>query len=405
MPKVLDQNAAGSIDPSRPSRFLVSFESKPVSQILVILLAAAVLCLPCLFYGLPSGANAPTHVRYQHHFSHQFWNGEGYPRWLAEANKGYGSPIFVVQYPLPYFVTALLNPITSFPSESRETRELGLFVFLALAGAGLASWFWFRQFTRPLAATLAAIVYMAMPFIMQDGIYARTAIGELCTFIWMPLALSMCESMYVKRSALFVLSGAFALLIASNLLAAALFAPVLTIYAIFCGKPAEPSIYHRGVLVLFAQFLGAGMAAVYLVPLVAYRRLFDVHQMEAHLPGYQMGLYFLNIASTNLSTRVIDIAIGGALLFAGAAAWYIWHVVEDARVRIGMAVTLIFGVLTLIPNLGPTIVHLSGFELRPAPPNDFTARTFLGLFFTIALGFLAYCRIAGGACSIDGCCC
>jgi hypothetical protein len=393
MPRDLDTKHVRSVDSFPSRRLLRVLASKPGLQLLVILAAAVLLCLPCLFYGLPSGTNAPTHVKYQHHFSRQFWNGESYPRWLAEENKGYGSPIFLVQYPLPYFITALLRPITSFPPASRETRELGLFACLALATAGLAAWVWLRKFTHPLAATLAAVVYMSLPYILEDGVYVRVAIGELCTFVWMPMALSICESMYKRRSAVFALSGVFALLVVSNLLGALLFAPVLTIYAISSGKRTEHSLYMRALLVFLAQLLGAGMAGVYLVPALAYRGIFDLHQMGTVLPGYQFGLYFLNMTSSDLRTRVI-LAIGGAVLFAAAAAWYICHAIADSRIRIGMALALMLGVLTLIPNLGLAIVRLSGFELRPAPPSDFAAAMLLGAFFTIALGFLAYCRIA-----------
>src|ERR1700733_4611987 len=117
--------SASDIRPAESSQSRVlplPLASKPGVQILLIVLAAALLSFPCLVYGLPPGTNAATHVKYQHHFSQQFWNAEHYPRWLADENKGYGSPIFLVQYPLPYFVTALLRPITSFPPANRESR-------------------------------------------------------------------------------------------------------------------------------------------------------------------------------------------------------------------------------------------------------------------------------------------
>lgn len=402
MPIDLDQTETKSVNSPKSARLPITFQSKSGAQILLILVAAAFLCVPCLFRGLPAGTNAFTHIKYQHHFSDQFWNGENYPRWLAEENKGYGSPIFLIQYPLPYLTTALLRPITSFPSASRESRELGLFCFLALAGAGLGAWLWLRKFTQPLAATLAAVVYISLPYLLQDGIYARTAIGELCTFIWMPVALSLCESMYERRSAVFVLSGVFALFIVSNLLSAVLFAPVLMLYAILSGKRIKRFWYRRARLVLLAQLLGAGMAAIYLAPLLAYRRMFDLHQMEGILPGYQLGLYFLNIASVNLGTRVIDIAIGGAIVFAGVAGWFIWRTAMDFRIRICMGLALILGTLTLIPNLGYSIIRLSGFDLRPAPLSNFSATMLLGISFTVALGFMAYCRLTQKSASERG---
>ena len=394
MPRDLEKNLLWSVDFPRLKRFGMPFELKSWMQLLVIFLTAALLSLPCLIYGLPPAADAPTHVKYQYHFSSQFWNGESYPRWLAEENKGYGSPIFLVQYPLPYFVTALLRPITSFPPANRESRELGLFTSLALAAAGVAAWLWLRKFTHSLAAMLAAVVYISMPFILGSCIYVRGGIGELCTFAWMPLALSICETMHKRRSAIFALSGVFALMVVSNLLGAILFAPVLTIYAISNVKWSEFSLHKRILLVFLAQFLGAGMAGAYLLPSLAFRHFFDLTQMQAILPGFQFGLYFLNITSSNLSSRVVDIALVGAVLYAGIVARHIWVSVMDFRIRVCMAVALILAVLALIPNLGTTIVRLSGFNLRPAPLSDAVATMLLGVFFTIALGFLAYCRIA-----------
>ena len=140
---------------------------------LVIVVIAAILCLPFLLVGIPGGYDATTHMTYQYHFSRQFWSGEFYPRWLAEDNKGYGSPIFSrAQYlPFPYFVTALLRPILSVRADRHPgvARELGVYCFLALAGAGLSAWVWFRNRCTPVASTIAAVAYISLPYTCRPG--------------------------------------------------------------------------------------------------------------------------------------------------------------------------------------------------------------------------------------------
>ena len=375
----------------------MSLESKPALQVLLIFLAGILLCLPCLLYGLPASSNAPTHVKYQYHFSRQFWNGESYPRWLADENKGFGSPIFVAQYPLPYYLTALLRPVTSFSSESRESRELGLLCYLALVSAGIAAWFWLRKFTNPFAATASAIVYMSLPFILQDGIYARGAIGELCTFIWISLALSTVESIHKKRSGIFILGLLVALLILSNLLTTALFVPVLALYAIAFGKQEEPSLFKRSLPVFVAGILGTGMAAIYVIPAIAHRHLFDLAQMESVLPGYQFALYFLHLTSSDLEGRQVPFALGAALVLAGLAGWHIWKLKANSRTKIFLGAILALATLSLIPNFGQAVIRLSGFHSRPASLNDFSALMLLGIFFTAVLGLLSYCRTTAAA--------
>lgn len=372
----------------------MSLGSKPGLQVLLIFLAGILLSLPCLLYGLPASSNALTHVRYQHHFSGQFWNGESYPRWLVDENKGFGSPIFVAQYPLPYYLTAFLRPIVPFPKESRDSRELGLFCYLALASAGVAAWFWLRKFTGPFPATASAIVYMSLPFVLQDGIYARGAIGELCTFIWMPLALSTVEAIHKKRSAVFILGALFALLILSNLLTTLLFVPALALYAIVFGRQEEPSLFKRALPIFFSGILGIGMAAIYVIPAITHRHLFDLDQMESVLTGYQFALYFLHLTSSDLESRQVPLALGAALVLAGVAAWHIWKTKDNPRVRVLLGVILALATLALIPNFGQAFIRLSGFHLQPAPPNNFSGLMLLVIFFTVVLGLLSYCRTA-----------
>ncbi|MGB6472563.1 MAG: hypothetical protein WBF04_00635, partial [Candidatus Sulfotelmatobacter sp.] len=124
---------------------------------MAIVLVAVFLCLPCLVRGIPRGYDAITHVEYQRHFSEQFWNGEHYPRWLAGENKGFGSPTFIIQYPLPYFLTALIRPLVPLAADNdREARELGILVFLLLAAAGVCARLWLGKLSSPLAATGSA---------------------------------------------------------------------------------------------------------------------------------------------------------------------------------------------------------------------------------------------------------
>ena len=166
---------------------------------LAVVTFACLLALPCILWGIPHGFTPDLHINYSHNFTAQFWDGDVYPRWLVGSNAGYGSPIFLVQYPLPYVLSALIRPIVSFPPDaSREARELGIVFFIELMAAGLAARFWLRRFVGPTAATLAALTYMALPYILDVEFYMRTSIGAVCTMIWMPLALGLAESIRLR---------------------------------------------------------------------------------------------------------------------------------------------------------------------------------------------------------------
>jgi len=200
---------------------------------LAIVSLAALLCLPCLIHGLSPVGDSTLHATYQYQFSRQFWSGDIYPRWMMSANKGYGSPIFLIQYPLPYWITALLRPLVGFaPAPTREARELGIFCFLILAAAGLNARLWLQKNHAPLAATAAAMVYISFPHLLAFQIYYDLAIGQLTAFAWMPLALAASDSLRFRFAAVSTLGIAWALLILSNFLTALLFVPLMVGYAI-----------------------------------------------------------------------------------------------------------------------------------------------------------------------------
>ena len=159
-----------------------------------------------------------------------------------------------------------------------------MYCFLVLAAAGLAARAWFRSRCSPVASTVAAVAYISLPYILGQALYGRLALGELTAFVWMPLALALCDR--AQQSRFWVLSAlgiVLALLVLSNVLNAVLFMPVMLLYAIMSGR-RDLSFVRRIVSVLLALVVGIGVAAVYVFPLVAYQQLFDWNPMVIHHP-------------------------------------------------------------------------------------------------------------------------
>ncbi len=369
-----------------------------VRQIAVIVFVAAFLSLPVWLVGIPQTGDGSTHVGYQYHFSQQFWHGDFYPRWLADSNKGYGAPIFLVQYPFPYFVTALLRPITWFSATTtRESHELGLYCLLVLAAAGLAARTWFRSRYSALASTIGAVVYISLPYIVGQTIYERCSLGELAAFVWMPLIFLLCDYLHPVRFK--VLSGIgvlFALLIFSNVLTAALFAPVMVFYPVFVGGKSGTPLVRR-IAPMFAAFvIGTGVAAAYVFPMLAYHKLFDAGAVPRHHPVAELGRSLVSITRSDFSNY--HIIIPGALLAACIivfVAFYVWRAQAGLIGRLLVLGTLAAGAAMLIPGLGPKLIQLSGLKTTGFDSyNGFVARMLFTMLFTAGLGVLAWCRIS-----------
>src|ERR1039457_6016817 len=96
----------------------------------VILLVTILLNYPWVLWGLVPGQDSPNHLQYFHSFNAQIRNGELYPRWLTSMNDGVGSPIFFIQYPLPYFVASAFHYLLHLPlTLVGESHALGLVFF------------------------------------------------------------------------------------------------------------------------------------------------------------------------------------------------------------------------------------------------------------------------------------
>jgi hypothetical protein len=362
-----------------------------VPAILLIVAVALVLCLRFLIAGVPANGDARDHVNYQYNFSRQFWSGDPYPRWLAEADKGYGSPIFLVQYPFPYFLTALLRPVLPFaPTDNRESRELGVYCFLMLAGAGLASFYWFNSRYSRTASELAAIAYMSLPYLLGVVLYDRMAIGELATFVWMPLLLGLCDRASPRR--LYILSAialVFALLLMSNILTAILFAPVLILYLTGLERRAALSI-------LLASLFGVSLAAIYLVPALSYQRLFIPSATIVHRPLAELGRNLLYVSASELHARRMALPIIlGVVCVCAFAARQIGRSGAGLIARLGILLSLGLGLTMLIPDLGPRLIALAHLKVSGYDSYKYYSMSILfSALFTAALGWLAYSKIA-----------
>jgi hypothetical protein len=387
---------------------IIGLLSLPLTHYATIVVAAAVLCLPCLIWGLPPGADAPLHVIYQYLFSEQFWHGDYYPRWLTDANKGLGSPVFFLQYPLPYFATALLRALIWFPLGRRtEAHELGIFLFLVIATAGFAGRIWFRRYCSARASTLAAIVYMSLPYVLPEGVYARAALGEISAFVWMPLALAICDSFLPNVVLIGLLGVVLAGLLLSNAIVAVLFFPMLILYAVFRDPLTLEAAAKRFALTFGGLAAAVGIGAIYLFPLIAFRPLFDWSQMPVNLPGYEFARYFLFFSADSFRASptaplavygldpVIGVALCGSIVLAMLSLAHIWRGSLNRSTCLCLSTVLCAALLSTVPNLGAMAIHASGLTLSNIGPSEtFTERAFLVSLCTLGLGVLAYCSVA-----------
>src|SRR6202167_3789944 len=135
------------------------------APIAVLIVASISVTYPFLIRGLTDGDDRAAHLEYQHFFNEQIAGGELYPRWMPRLNLGRGSPIFFVQYPLPYYVAwGLGRLIPNHWGDYTETRTQGLAVVLAVTLGALFAYAWCGTFVDSLSAMIAALVFITLPY-------------------------------------------------------------------------------------------------------------------------------------------------------------------------------------------------------------------------------------------------
>jgi hypothetical protein len=109
-------------------------------------------------------------------------SGLFYPHWASSANFGAGEPRFIFYPPASWIFGAVLGSIAGWHAAP------WLFTAVCLFCAGLGMRHFAQQWLTPAAATAAACLYIANPY-MLFVVYERSAYGELMAATLIPLLL------------------------------------------------------------------------------------------------------------------------------------------------------------------------------------------------------------------------
>jgi len=363
----------------------------------VVILFACAVNWPCLYWGLQFGHDHNLHITYLHFFDAQLRAGELYPRWISGLNFGAGSPIFFVQYPLPFYAAAGLRwafYISATPVG--YAHALGLFVFLTGILSAIFTWLWCRSLANPWAAVLASVACLTMPYIYGCDVYYRGAIGEYSALAWIPLALFFAHQTEVNPvRAVAGIAAAFAMIVLSHLFTALLFAPFLILYAAL--RVDRVRIRSTVLLIGWALLLGLGLSAVYFLPMNVHRSFFSMANLirlgsnnffyGTHLfpfdsfpfSGSQLRLRLVSLFGTGLCCASIGVLI-----------------VRRRRAAASLGSKMIVGatVVCVLLSCAPPLLRLIGSvpqsEVADANAVDVRSRIFLVTFLTLDIALLSF---------------
>ena len=232
--------------------------------VIFILFFAAFYCTLPLFInqGIPNGHDTNNHIFRAEQFNKVLNDGIVFPRWIPDANNGYGSPTFIFYSPLFYYVVSAIHfmgpPLI---------MSMVLAVWLSFFLSGFTMYLLSKNMFGSTGGLLSAVAYQVLPFHLID-LYIRAAFTELFAFLWFPLIILFLHKTLTtdSKKAPIGLCISYAGLIYTHLKCGFMFTFVIGVYLLysyFLLKNRKPLINA-----LLALTLGLALSSYYLIPVV-----------------------------------------------------------------------------------------------------------------------------------------
>src|SRR5262249_41326302 len=214
--------------------------------------------MPFFFFGIPSGHDFEIHLSSWIEVAYQWRQGIFYPRWAQFAHWAYGEARFIFYPPLSWTLGALLGTLLPWKVVS------GVYTWMALTASGFSMFLLARRWLDRRDAIFAAALYAVNPYYLVI-VYWRSAQAELLAGCLLPVLLLLVLRMEEEGPRVIVpLSLVLAAVSLTNAPGTMMihysFALLLLVLVI---RNRKPRLLLYGAS---AVFLGAALAAVYIVP-------------------------------------------------------------------------------------------------------------------------------------------
>ncbi|OGY17679.1 MAG: hypothetical protein A2900_05960 [Candidatus Chisholmbacteria bacterium RIFCSPLOWO2_01_FULL_50_28] len=224
-----------------------------LTHLAILLVVALALLSPLLLPGFPQTHDGDQHFVRTAHFFHAVKEGNLLPSWAGTLNSGFGSPVFLYNWLLLYYLSIpflLLNiPVVS-------TIKLLITASFFLSVLGFFLWVKFLYNSR--SAFVASLFYLTSPYHLYN-IYTRGAFGEVMALSLLPwLFFSISRQLFSGVFKYFLATTALlVMLILAHNPTALVAIPLLAAYSLVLSWKSREKTVHVFLTIPLALFLTA----------------------------------------------------------------------------------------------------------------------------------------------------
>lgn len=229
-------------------------------NLLVLLTLISILPIISIFRnGVYESGDFTIHIYRAIDFYTSLQEGNIMPSWAGNLNGEYGYPLFILNYPLPYYFISLFHFLGfSF------IVSLKIVLALNLAFSGIFMYLFTKEITKnTLSAFSAGVFYIFAPYHLID-LHFKVALGELLIFTFLPLtALFFYKTTYKPTFQNILLTSlSFSFLIMSHVALAGLIGILIGFYILFLFIKKPPSL--KNILGLCVGVITSMLISLYI---------------------------------------------------------------------------------------------------------------------------------------------
>lgn len=240
------------------------YPKKPLNLFYLLIIISFLPLVSIFRSGVPESGDFTIHTKFAMQFFQNLQEGNIIPRWVPDHCGGYGCPVYMFLYPLPYYLISFLH-IVGFSF----ITSMKLFLTISFILSGIGMFLWIKKEMNEKAGFMAAVFYLFAPYHLID-LHFRSSVGELLSITILPFIFYFSKRLIEegKTNYFIAVSLLVSLLILSHQATSVISLPLFVFYGLYTWKQKKIQFTNNFSQFVFSIVIGIGLSSFYWLPIL-----------------------------------------------------------------------------------------------------------------------------------------